>query len=694
MSAAAPERAPTPKSLKRWRKLVKTLSPPVVDEARYTARMPCPVHGGTGNNFVISAGRESDYPLLYCHSGCDTAEPDWHRRAVAAVRHAGASDSALPPVDRAAQSPQADPPRTPVLGLPSEAQVDDWFACLAHEEVVRRALRRTWNVTDQTLALAEVGWEPCRELVALPVRDLETEEVVQVIYRDLRDKRPQGAPKSQTHPGVTGSHLYAPAGLGADGAVLLCAGEKDLLRALEAGFSNVASFTNGEKALPPPERLEPLRGRDVVIVYDDDEAGRAGARRVATGLVGIASSVAIADLSAATGLGDVGDVSDVLVLVDGTSILRQVIEAAEIFIAPDDPLPEIKAALTLAAADAPDHYEELRTDADLGALPSISYAVRDWFPTGGYSVLYGEPGIGKTLALLDIARSIATGLPWHTNTTAQGAVVMYQGEGLAQLPARNAAWNAAHDRAPDLDLPVRYTDEIVDLGKPEGLAAVVRTVRRVAEAEQQPVRAVIFDPLVEYMSGDENGEGMRDVSLGLRVLAQMLDCAVIVGHHTNASGQRERGAAFLRMRAQAFVRMERLSGGGVGVVQQKQRNGERLALRLDLEPEGESVVFATAQVLSAEDYEARHESADASERHAQRARHAEELLLNAIREEPGITRDRLIKECKGNGIGSGALTEVLAALIASGKVRTESGPRGAFMHYLTTPPHPPGRGPD
>lgn len=701
MSALPAEKPPTPSSSRRWREVVDAVDARVTDEVSLVARMPCPVHNGTKNNFVLSAASESDYPLLHCHSGCDVDDPAWRRAAVAALVTAGAPESALRPVRSPTRSQDAQrPEQLKELGLPDDEAVEAWVACLGRERIVLQALRKAWGISDPTLARAEVGWEPFRELVALPVRDVATGDVVQVIYRDLRDKRPEGAPKSQTHPGIKGSHIYAPGGLGDGGPVLLCAGEKDVLCAMEAGFVNVASFTNGEKALPPPDRLRPLAGREVVVIYDNDEAGRTGALRVANGLAGVAESIAVADLASVAGLGIAGDVADVLAKADGVSLLRRVISDAKVLIAQDDPLPEIKAALTLAAADEPDHYDRLLTDADLAHLDPISHAVEGWAPRGGYTTFYGPPGVGKTLLLLDLARSIAAGIPWHTYGTTDGPVLMYQGEGLAQLRSRTEAWNAANDLPPDAILPVRYTNEIVDLTKPEGLAAVVRTVRLVAEDERQPVRAVIFDPLVEFMSGDENGDGMRDVSLGLRVLAQVLDCAVIIGHHTNASGQRERGAAFLKMRAQAFVRMERLSGGGVGVVQEKQRNGERLALRLDMKPEEDSVVLETAAVLSAEDYEASRDEAKAavSERRARRSDKAEDLLLAAIHEQPGIAKDRLIKACKGHGVGATPLVGALADLAQRGVVKVETDPsdgRETQRHYLAaTPPHPSGRGPD
>jgi hypothetical protein len=71
---------------------------------------------------------------------------------------------------------------------------------------------------------------------------------------------------------------------------VLCAGEKDMAVARSHGL-NAITFTGGEQSRP--KMLEPFRGRPVAICYDNDEAGKTGAIKVATELYGIASSVKI-----------------------------------------------------------------------------------------------------------------------------------------------------------------------------------------------------------------------------------------------------------------------------------------------------------------------------------------------------------------------------------------------------------------
>ncbi len=704
MTALGSRPAHDARALDRWTRVVEALGARVVAEGR--AEMPCPVHGGDKpNGFAISVG-DDGWPKLYCRTkgeGCEDQDGAWYGRAREVLVAAGAPADALRAAKGgvASQRLPAAPAarragaRQAVGRLPGEQRVEAWCEALMRDRMLRHVIKSKWHTDDEALAWADVGWDEGQGRYTFPVRD-EAGEIVQVVYRDFRDDPPAGAPKSRTHKGVTGSHLYAPFGITDGERVVLCAGEKDTFAAHGVGL-NAVTMTNGEHAAPPPERLSALRGREVTVAYDNDDAGRTGARRIAAAVAAVAAKVWIADLSTVPGLPDKGDLSDVLAMDGGERLLREALNAAPPWEGqaeeePDDLRAAIEAEFLVNADDAEDHFAHLLDDEQIAALPPVEYVIDGWLPAGQYSVVYGEPGIGKTLALLGMTRAVRRGTRWQDNKTRQGATIFYQGEGLAQLRDRIAAWDDQYPLRPDQSMqPGRTTDLVLDLTKVEGVVAVARTVRRLESAEECRVRLLVIDPLVEYMTGEENGEGMALASLGLRALAKVLGCAVVVGHHSNASGERERGAAFLRMRAGAFIRMERLDEAGqrVGVMQQKQRNGDKQALVLNLVAAGRSVVLEWQDALLAQDYIAQKESAARKEREAAKEQQAaskrsdaEKLLLHAVGEQPGVARNALLTSVLGRGCGKPALEDALTALMKAGRVRTEAGPRDAQMHYL------------
>lgn len=110
---------------------------------------------------------------------------------------------------------------------------------------------------------------------------------------DVRKYNPGGKPKVKSRTNCP-SGLIIPYDVWKDTpakrVTILCAGEKDMAVARSHGL-NAITFTGGEQA--KPKMLEPFRGRIVAICYDNDEAGKTGAVKVATELYGIAHTVKI-----------------------------------------------------------------------------------------------------------------------------------------------------------------------------------------------------------------------------------------------------------------------------------------------------------------------------------------------------------------------------------------------------------------
>ena len=76
--------------------------------------------------------------------------------------------------------------------------------------------------------------------------------------------------------------LFVPEGLTNEGPLLLCEGPSDTAAALDLGFAAIGRpFCRGGAELLPPL----VRGRNVVVVCDNDEDGREGGRRLARTLV-------------------------------------------------------------------------------------------------------------------------------------------------------------------------------------------------------------------------------------------------------------------------------------------------------------------------------------------------------------------------------------------------------------------------
>ena len=233
-----------------------------------------------------------------------------------------------------------------------------------------------------------------------------------------------------------------------------------------------------------------------------------------------------------------------------------------------------------ATTSRSDHLADGLTDEQIGQLDPPGFIVSRLAPWRVLLADFRRTGVMRPSP--DPRSRCATfeaGLDWHGHATDRGAVLLYEGEGLAQTRDRHRCVGQFH--YPDADFaPSLSFERFVDLTRPKASPLWCGRCAGSRLSTAFPVPLVTFDPLVEFMTGDENGEGTELASRGLRALAQYLDVAVLVAHHSNASGERARGADFLRMRAGAHIRMERLDDGMVGLLQEKQKNAAPQAMLL------------------------------------------------------------------------------------------------------------------
>jgi len=117
-------------------------------------------------------------------------------------------------------------------------------------------------------------------------------------------------------------------------AVYIVEGEKDVLNLMAAGL--VATCNPGGAGKWRDEYGRWFKGRNVVIIRDNDEAGRAHGDQVARLLDGIAASIKILDLP---GIPEKGDASDWLAAGGTAQQLQEMAAGIEAWKRPDEPEP-------------------------------------------------------------------------------------------------------------------------------------------------------------------------------------------------------------------------------------------------------------------------------------------------------------------------------------------------------------------
>jgi hypothetical protein len=177
----------------------------------------------------------------------------------------------------------------------------------------------------------------------------------------------------------------------------------------------------------------------------------------------------------------------------------------------------------------------------------LKWLVHKILPPYCHVLTFGEPGGGKSLATIDKACCIATGIPWHGRKVTQGGVIYIAGEGHFGIKRRLKAWSLKNG----IDLtnaPLAVSDVGADLTDPNAAHDVIAAIDAFAEEYGNPA-LVIIDTLHRNLgAGDENSS--QDIGAfysHLDHIKNKYDCTTITVHHSgHAAKDRARGSSSLK----------------------------------------------------------------------------------------------------------------------------------------------------
>lgn len=315
------------------------------------------------------------------------------------------------------------------------------------------------------------------------------------------------------------------------GTVYVVEGEKDADALAKLGL--VATCNAGGAGKWSPELVEHFGGLDVVILPDNDEAGRKHAELVASNLYPVAQSVRVLDLP---NLPPKGDASDWL---KGQEAPAQALQA----------LVETNSRRWKPALLQSRFGAVAWSDLDTVNLRQ-DWLVDDLFFTGDAVLTFGASGSGKSFLAVDMGLAITRGVPFLGKATRKGAVIYQAGEGGKGLVKRLKAYRQTHDLWKE-DLPFILLPERVNLFAKDGEGDVEAFIAECVAWQSvltEPLALIVIDTFSTASPG-ANENASEDMSRMLAAgerLQKATGAAVMWVHHKNAAGERERGHSSLR----------------------------------------------------------------------------------------------------------------------------------------------------
>ncbi len=350
-------------------------------------------------------------------------------------------------------------------------------------------------------------------------------QVVRFEPKDFRQRQPDGHGDWVWNLDGVRRVLYRlPELLAADpeAPVFMVEGEKDADRLAALGLVVVTNPGGAGKWLT--EYGASLRGRHVVILPDNDEAGQQHAQQVAQALHDVAASVRILTLP---DLPPKGDVSDFLEHGGTAEQLAALVEAAPYW------TPSSSSSSSLSIND--DDYDEMDWLITTGDLVQryggpCEYLVEEYILRSGLTLITGAPASLKSWAVVDLARAVHTGGKWLGHFEVPHGPVIY----VEQERARNYAYQVEQlQRGYGVDLSSIHAIPPLGLNLTNPLWQERLTI---AVKRCQPV-LMIINSLRPVFRGQPGSGIDTNLALGwLGTLAEQHNVSVVIVDQLNKPG--------------------------------------------------------------------------------------------------------------------------------------------------------------
>jgi len=500
---------------------------------------------------------------------------------------------------------------------------------------------------DETFVTKTLGWAFDETQIAIPIYS----ESGKLLYSKIRHL--EGDIKfTYDPPKGNKAAIYCLHKIKRYNKIVLCEGEPDAARLWQAGIPAVTT-TSGAQSFSK-ENAEALAGHEVIVVFDNDDAGKKGLLNAITLLdaAGIVSSA----LFLPTGYKDVCEF-----FYDGNT--------TEDFwnceTVPGDEFLE---------ANEPEEFKLISGVELLSKkLPKEAWLIDRIVPSEGIVMFAGAEATLKSFYTITIADALQTGFSWlgKFEVKKKTNVLFIDKENTQRrvqtrmknmgIEGKNMWW-------------INYP-QYFQLAKDGGFSEFALSVSR--KVKKNDIGLIIIDSFTDVMIGNENAAA--DVQVFFDAVRQLFsNRAVLVLHHENkaqagdtkTSAQKTRGSTNINAQIVVGFRTAEVpkEKGSYSIEQTKAGDAEKLTkfkVKTVIEPDPEDPTKTIVVSL-------KHEG-DIIEQEEKNSL-ARSFIEGEFQKKDGIPRKVLIELCTANGISKRSMSNVISELKAEGYITSEKRP--------------------
>lgn len=237
--------------------------------------------------------------------------------------------------------------------------------------------------------------------------------------------------------------------------------------------------------------------------------------------------------------------------------------------------------------DEPTSRSYVRDSFVVANYQPIRWLVKRLIPLNSVGALYGLPNVGKSFVVFDLANHARRGRDWFGRKVKGGDVLYLYAEGAEGIAGRAKAWADSNDSSGgNVALMNGVPNLFLDKNAP---AKIIAAARACSEESGQPMRLIIVDTLAAATTGAD-GSSDRDMGLvcdRLRKVANELECAVLVVHHSGKDVSKGMRGSSVSLGAFDFTLLAEETKGGSSLKVEKMRDARK----------GQAIKFKLVEVV-------------------------------------------------------------------------------------------------